>query len=474
MIEEQDVLSFCDITGASTEVAEQFLEIADGSVETAVTLYLENGENTALASSTVEDVSASSSVINDSNDLENEQLLADEELARRLQESHQVRAPIAPKRDILAGDPTGMFSPSFSWSGSNEERRTTGRPSVFNQGDSTTGSITNIFDATQDEDEHRPSFSGASSFVEPTSTTSSSKVKRLADLFRPPFDIMFHGDFEQARVKAQTDNKWLMINIQNSTEFACQVLNRDLWSDPFVKEIIRESFTFLQYGSDSADGRRYSTFYSVRKYPHIAIIDSRTGERVKVWEKALNPTDFMMEVTEFLENNSAEEKPSPSTMKRPKVMKSVSDMSEEEQLNAAIAASLSGSSSPNIEDEELEKMEEEDTVETKPESVFDSIQSIERDEPTGGDHTTRIQIRMGDGSRVVRRFNKSDPVEHLFEFVKTKVEGQHFEGEVAILNILFCFSLLKLVFNRTQLIDVLTQTISDAGLSNAAVNCVLT
>jgi hypothetical protein len=37
-----------------------------------------------------------------------------------------------------------------------------------------------------------------------------------------------------------------MINVQDPTEFACQVMNRDLWSDSFVKDIIRESFIFLQ------------------------------------------------------------------------------------------------------------------------------------------------------------------------------------------------------------------------------------
>ena len=44
--------------------------------------------------------------------------------------------------------------------------------------------------------------------------------------------------------KAQT--KWLMVNIQEAGVFACQVLNRDLWSDPGVKEVVKENFIFLQ------------------------------------------------------------------------------------------------------------------------------------------------------------------------------------------------------------------------------------
>lgn len=37
-----------------------------------------------------------------------------------------------------------------------------------------------------------------------------------------------------------------MVNIQEAGVFACQVLNRDLWSDQSVKEIVKENFIFLQ------------------------------------------------------------------------------------------------------------------------------------------------------------------------------------------------------------------------------------
>jgi len=40
--------------------------------------------------------------------------------------------------------------------------------------------------------------------------------------------------------------KWIMVNIMDSREFACQILNRDLWSDRTVQQTIRENFYFLQ------------------------------------------------------------------------------------------------------------------------------------------------------------------------------------------------------------------------------------
>jgi len=53
--------------------------------------------------------------------------------------------------------------------------------------------------------------------------------------------------------------KWIMVNIMNSQEFSCQILNRDLWSDKEVQKTIRENFYFLQVVSDSTIFAKIST-----------------------------------------------------------------------------------------------------------------------------------------------------------------------------------------------------------------------
>ena len=102
-----------------------------------------------------------------------------------------------------------------------------------------------------------------------TSASSSAPGKRtLEDLFRPPIDLMFKGNLQnvcsfciflyllllhseylfaiQARDAGVSIKKWLMVNVQNVSEFSCQVLNRDVWSNTSVKELIRDHFIFLQ------------------------------------------------------------------------------------------------------------------------------------------------------------------------------------------------------------------------------------
>lgn len=100
----------------------------------------------------------------------------------------------------------------------------------------------------------------------------STKRKTLEDLFKPPLDIIHKGTFDsvstilaqilsfvgryvfltkilwsqQAKLAGEKDRKWLIVNIQDSTEFRCQMLNRDVWSNSSVRNIIAEHFILWQ------------------------------------------------------------------------------------------------------------------------------------------------------------------------------------------------------------------------------------
>ena len=50
----------------------------------------------------------------------------------------------------------------------------------------------------------------------------------------------------QARSEGATNCKWLLVNIQDTQEFACQVLNRDVWNNPKVKDTVKANFIFWQ------------------------------------------------------------------------------------------------------------------------------------------------------------------------------------------------------------------------------------
>jgi UBX domain-containing protein 7 len=54
----------------------------------------------------------------------------------------------------------------------------------------------------------------------------------------------------QARTVARENSKWIVVSIHDPTEFPCQMLNRDLWKDKAVKDILKSSFIFLQVTDD--------------------------------------------------------------------------------------------------------------------------------------------------------------------------------------------------------------------------------
>jgi hypothetical protein len=74
-----------------------------------------------------------------------------------------------------------------------------------------------------------------------------------------------------------------LVNIQNDDDFACHALNRDVWRDELVENLVREGFVLWQAMSNTNDGQTYITRYKVQGYPHLAILDPRTGSLL--WKK---------------------------------------------------------------------------------------------------------------------------------------------------------------------------------------------
>jgi UBX domain-containing protein 7 len=93
---------------------------------------------------------------------------------------------------------------------------------------------------------------------------------------------MFNGSLEMARRQARENNRWLLVSVHAPTDFASQAMNRDLWNSSLLQSFIKENFVFVQLIVGGSDERRYQSFYPYDGlYPHVALIDPRTGERVE-------------------------------------------------------------------------------------------------------------------------------------------------------------------------------------------------
>lgn len=218
-----------------------------------------------------------------------------------------------------------------------------------------------------------------------------------------------------------------MVNVQNTEVFACQVLNRDVWSNPAVKQVVREHFVFWQVYHSTRDGQRYMQFYPINSFPYIAILDPRTGEQLKAWTSIQDVDSFCEKVTDFLtchpspsgevvegdfgvtsilnhtsDNNNHEGSRSGS------FKTSITEMTEEEQVEAAIAASLAAAKQEvriddDMDDEEFETFDSSDDdhvpqvtkVVSKPEVVKEDFTKYLGSAST----LAELVVRFPDGQR---------------------------------------------------------------------------
>ncbi|XP_015524984.2 UBX domain-containing protein 7 isoform X1 [Neodiprion pinetum] len=222
---------FIEVTGSSEAVARQYLVVADGNVETAISLMFEGGGAEAVA-----DVDGQTEP-----------------------PEPEIRPPILPTREVLVPTQPVCAFPRAS-------------NSVFDR-------FRDFAVETQRQEEEM------ARRVTGVKKMSPRKSKRLEDLFRPPYDIMFLGSFIEAREHAKLINRWLLVNVQNPLEFSCQILNRDLWPNEQIRDMVRDHFVLWQVISNTSDGQRFIDFYNVTDYPYLAVLDPRTGECVRTYDR---------------------------------------------------------------------------------------------------------------------------------------------------------------------------------------------
>ena len=316
-----------------------------------------------------------------------------------------------------------------------------------------------------------------------------SRSQRLADLFRPPFDIMSHLAWDDARQEGKEEKKWIMVNVQDMSDFNCQALNRDHWKDANIKALLREHFIFLQYEKGDPLSQTYTSFYfhgfeDRDNYPYVSIIDPRTGEQVKTWSGLPFPdaAELHSDLVEFLDRYSlAANSKNPVPTSKPKAKPvDYGRMTEEEMMEMALRNSLEangGPSRPGVQDpDELTRAQAEAAAGASASgsgsgaahspalppaaaSPFEQISATHphTEPPNDPATTTRIQFRHPAG-RVIRRFAVDDAVRRIYEWLKA--EG--LEGTQGVP--------FELKANPGgDLIDRLDMTIGEAGLKQGTV-----
>lgn len=476
---DNDIATFLAFTGTEdSETAKRFLDIAGNNVEYAVQLFMESGATGGAPANT-----------------------NDEDVAQRLQqEAYQENVREADSnvhrhetlmdsfsgfgmpnmdrpQDIFGGGRVGVFNQRFDVDefdedyddneDSDDEPRVVELDEDEEHEDDDEDNVINI-----DEDFPRPinrrSRARQDRLAELTSTQ-----RRLAQLFKPPFDLIERTNLDGAKLKGRSEKKWILVNIQDQSEFQCQVLNRDFWSQPSIKQIVKENFLFLQYQHDSPNGESYTNFYHLDAYPHISILDPLTGERVRRWTDGEVPKveDWLSDVELFLEKFSLEPGSNNPTVKHEAKI-DPDAMSEEQQIEFAMKQSVAenkGKDPENaieIDEDDTDNLPDKQSSTTEQISdPFQAIEPVEHTEPTANP-TTRIQFRFPNGKRLIHKFNpETDTVLTIYQWLKSVLLNSQDEEYGIGSQDRFVLSSV----GKPRLIDILDDSIEKAGLKNASI-----
>jgi len=206
--------------------------------------------------------------------------------------------------------------------------------------------------------------------------------------------------------KAKDNGKMVLVNIQQAEVFASHTLNRDVWSDETIRDIIDGSFFFWQRDDKSTEGQQFCSYYNCgHQLPHICIVDPRTGRRVKGWEgrKWSEPHAAAEYLFAFLEQQSMSKSP----MMSPESSPAAPPVQQPQEVPSLRPGG--GLEEPAMEVDAAR--EPSDPIAAMPEEPAEGSQGV-----------LKVSFRLPDGKRIMRRFDAGDTLAEMFAVVSATVE----------------------------------------------------
>mmetsp|Transcript_44383 Transcript_44383/g.105115 ORF Transcript_44383/g.105115 Transcript_44383/m.105115 type:complete len:456 (-) Transcript_44383:82-1449(-) len=397
MVTDDALTQFMALTEGTSEEASHYLEMANGNLEDAVNLFLEFGGGgsgpprsspvpapaapvprtspTGVPPGVLDaDVAAEVAAVAAAAGIDTGPLMADAHMA----DADEVRAPIRAYEDQMINPELDRWRLQQQIDADSEAMDKRMRWDA----EAATGGTGDDADGSKAE-------GGQSS------------GQAINELFAaPPFNDR-RPWYEVLRA-AKEEQKWILVNIQQAEVFASHQLNRDVWREGTIVEIITNNFLFWQRDDKSAEGVGFCSYYNCgHQLPHICVIDPRTGRRVKAWDgrKWVEPHAAAEYLFGFQEEFSLERSPVGSPSASPGLGPAPAP---QDALPTSQDVELCGLDE-TADDVPMEPAE----PEAKPEAL--------PDEPSEDQDCIKVSLRLPSGQRATRRFLRVDPVERLFQ-----------------------------------------------------------
>ena len=260
----------------------------------------------------------------------------------------------------------------------------------------TTSSMDTPVDATQEEQIRKPDAAHSEQLL-PTGMMSSynlmNQFSSIDDQFSEnsifnttcsPVYLNENKSFREIKDQAKNSNKYLIVSIRSNDVLAGIHLNRDIWCQESVQDIIKDNFCCWQQLNTTNEGQYVCNLYNITTSPYICIIEACTGREIKEIKKITDHNEFITEICEFLDMMST-----PLD----------GDVSQEVSIQEEVAT---------------------------PEEV--SIPEIKKDfiEPTTDYCTIRFSFSNNDKPNI-HRFSNTDKVSILYEYIEQEFNQSIFD-----------------------------------------------
>ncbi|KAK1589479.1 hypothetical protein Q3G72_034523 [Acer saccharum] len=202
---------------------------------------------------------------------------------------------------------------------------------------------------------------------------------------------------------ASVQDKWLLVNLQSTKEFTSHMLNRDTWANEVVSQTVSTNFIFWQVYDDTSEGKKVCTFYKLDSIPVVLVIDPITGKKMRSWcGMAVQPENLLEDLVPFM------------------------DCSPRDHL-AALSHKRTRGNSSTPEDQNTKVYSSGSGVtpgDHKQQVTQNSTYMPLPGEPKGDRNLLcRVGVRLPDGRRTQRNFLSYDPIQLLWSFCYSQLEG---------------------------------------------------
>ena len=240
-VSDEDVSQFMAVTGSSdANQARSYLEMSGGNLETAVSLFLEHqggggGGSTGFGTTSDSHINPSTGEVRAPDQTQRLRLLDYDDSAATAMGANMMDHPFYGNARMMGGMGGSMMLNPHRMMGAFAD------DSNIDMNENL-GSLRDVINRSANMDTETQAGDEDAAVAAPRG-----RATRLADMFSPPLHLIHSaGGFQGARNFAKDSKRWLLVNLQSDSEFACHALNRDVWRDELCENLVREGFIFWQ------------------------------------------------------------------------------------------------------------------------------------------------------------------------------------------------------------------------------------